>query len=105
MNPALTLYFCLVPAAFLPVLAHRGFGFGRGFYGVLCGLSLFGTFLFFLGSVAAIHIVSSLSSKIIETVRDINSALAVFCAWAFVGSLLGVCVYRRPILVPGAHKA
>jgi hypothetical protein len=105
MSLAIDLFLCLVPAAFLPVLAYKGFGFGRGLYEALCVLSLFGTFLFFMGSVATVHIVPSISSKLIHSVREINSALALFCASAFVGSLLGIFVYRKPILGPKANKA
>ena len=105
MNPFLALLLYLVPGAFLPVLAHKGFGFGRGFYGILCVLSLFGAFLFFMGSVAPIFIVPSISSRVIETVRNIYSALAIFCASAFVVSLLGIYFYRKPIFGPKAHKA
>jgi hypothetical protein len=105
MNPFLALFLYLVPGAFLAVLAHKGFGFGRWFYGALCALSAFGTFLFFAGSVAPIYIVPSISSRIIETVRNVYSALAVFCASAFVGSLLGICLYRKPIFGPKANNA
>jgi hypothetical protein len=105
MSLAIDLFLCLVPAAFLPVLAYKGFGFGRGLYGALCVLSLFGTFLFFMASVAPVHIVPSISSKIIGSVKDINSTLALFCASAFVGSLLGICVYRKPPFGPKANKA
>jgi hypothetical protein len=105
MTPFIALFLYLVPGAFVPFLAHKGFGFGRGFYGALCVLSLFGTFLFFMASVAPVYIVPSISSKIVETVRDINSALAVFCASVCVGSLLGVCVYKKPNVGPKANKA
>ena len=105
MNPPVALFLYLVPGAFLAVLAHKGFGFGRGFYGALCALSAFGTFLFFAGSVAPIYIVPGSSSRIIETVRNIYSALAVICASAFVGSLIGICLYRKPIFGPKASNA
>ena len=97
MNPSIVLFLYLVPAAFLPVLAYKGIGFGRWLYGAFCVLSLYGTFFFFMASVAPIDTVSRLSSGVIETVRNISSALAVICASAFVGSLLGICVYRKPI--------
>ena len=105
MNLSIALFLCLIPAAFLPVLAYRRVGFGRGYYGVLCVLSLIGTFFFYMASVAPIHIVPSISSKVVETVRNINSTLAIFCASAFLGSLLGICLYRRPIIDPKTNKA
>jgi hypothetical protein len=105
MNHLIAMFLYLVPAAVLTVLAHKGIGFSRGFYGGLCVLSLFGTFLFFMASVAPVDIVPSMSSSTIETVRNINSALAIFCASVFVGSLLGVCAYRKPIFGPKAKKA
>jgi hypothetical protein len=105
VNHFIALFLYLVPAAFLPVLAHKGIGFGRGLYGALCVLSLLGAFLFFMGSVAPVHLVPSMSSNTIETVRNINSALAVFCGSVFIGSLLGICVYRKPIFGPKANKA
>jgi hypothetical protein len=105
VNRFIALFLYLVPGAFLPFLAHKGFGFGRGFYGVLCALSVFGTFFFFMASVAPVCTDPSFSSSTIETVRNINSALAVLCASVCVGSLLGICVYRKPIFGPKANKA
>jgi hypothetical protein len=105
MNPFLALFLYLVPGAFLLVLAHKGFGFGRGFYGALSVVSALGTFLFFMGSVAPEYIVPSMSSRVIETVRNIYSALTIFCASSFAGSLLGIFLYRKPIFGPKANKA
>ena len=105
MNPYIALFLRLVPTGFLPVLAHKGIGFSRGCYGALCVLSLLGTFFFFMASVAPVHLVPSMSSSTVETVRKINSTLAVFCGSVFVGSLLGICVYRRPFFGSKPNKA
>jgi hypothetical protein len=105
MNPFIALFLYLIPAAFLPVSARKGIGLCRGFYGVVCVLSLLGTFFFFMASVAPVHLVPSMSSSTVESARKLYSDLAAFCGSVSVGSLLGICVYRKPISGPKSHRA
>lgn len=105
MSHLIAIFLYSVPAGVLIVLAHKRIGFNRGLYGGLCVLSLFGAFLFYMGSVAPVETVPGLSSSTIEMVRNINSGLAIFCGSVFIGSLLGVYLYRKPTFGPTAKKA
>ena len=89
---------------FLPGLAYKGFGFGRGLYGAVCVLSLLGAIFFFAAAAAPVHLADPELERNIPTVVNFTLFLGELSISAFIGSLLAVCVYRKPISSPKADK-